>query len=979
MRAGHPTGLRAKLLLLIALATIPGMVALVSMAVSEFHTRREQLLDSAVHMANSIAYAEGQEIDDAGMATQRLAQSLAGHALGSETCTRLVAAFLRGSTGYLNAGFIDRNGKLACSGVPPPGPVNLGDRVYFRGALASGRLAVGDYQVGRVTGMPTLNLGYPVRGAAGSFAGVAYVAMSLNRLNLLARDPALSGRAFVGLADPHGRLLARYPNPDRYIGSTVPLHRIRKARAIDGNLSVVKLRDRHGREWLYAHVPVRVSGLHGTLVAVVGLPVAQVYGPIRRRLEWSAFGAAAACLALFVLAWLGAERLVIRPLEELSRVAGMLGGGSLDQRVGWRRADEIGALGRSFDRMAAGLARRQQQVERANRALRTLSAGNRTLAREVDERSLLRAMCEIPVTESGYLAACIGFLGEQDGVELAACSAAGADLATRLPALVLRPGQGPDATDVIRRAMRGGRPLLLRGEELEVVGTEWSAGLAAEGIVSALLLPLRVQRKVTGALMVFAARTDAFDAGDLELLEELAMDTGYGVTELRLRRRHLELRRDLRRLSASDPVTGLASRPRFLRRFGQWERRYGPTGGRLVVAILRLHRFDSINLAFGPATGDRVLRELGERLWQMQPRPLLVGRWGGAEIALMNELRPAGGPGEIAGAVHELADRSLHVGEIDIQLDSSIGLAVYPDHGTDIEILLARARAAADQAAAGMARYQVHRGKPEHEASQRLEILAALRAAIDDRQLQLHYQPKVDLGTGRVCGAEALLRWRHPEWGNVPPDQFIPLTEQTRLIQPVTAFGLHQARKDHVQLAAWGFKVPIAVNLSARVLHQEELLREVAGLLAGPRQETPWLQLELTETAVMEDPMRNQQLLEALTDLGVPIHLDDFGTGHSSLAYLQQLPVRAIKIDQSFIGDIDRNDRNAALVRATIEVAHTLELVVVAEGVESEEALHLLRELGCDLAQGYFIARPMPLADLREWLKRRDGRLAWLA
>lgn len=970
-------GLRAKLFALIVLAVVPGAVALVSMAVSDFHARREQLLDSAVHMANSVAYAEGQEIADAGMATRRLARDLGGRTLDSDTCTRRVAAFLRGSTGYLNAGFIDRNGELACSGVPPPGPINVRDRVYFRGALNSGRLVVGDYQVGRVTGMPTLNLGYPVRGAHGSFTGVAYVAMGLNRLNLLARDPALSGRAFVGLVDPHGRLLARYPNPDRYVGSTVPLQKIRVAHPVEGNPSVVELRDRTGHEWLYAHAPVRASGLHGALAAVVGLPVAQVYAPIRRRLEWSAFGAAAACLALFVLAWLGAERLVIRPLAELSRVAGMLGRGSLDQRVGWRRADELGELGRSFDRMAAGLARRQHEVEQANRALRTLSAGNRTLARAVDERSFLRAMCEIPVSESGYLAACVGFMDDAGGVDLAACSAADADLARRLPALALRPGRGPDATDVIRRAMRGGWPLLLRGAELREAGADWSAGLAATGITSVLVLPLRVQRKVAGAVMVFATGADAFDAGDLEVLEELAMDTGYGVTELRLRRRHLELRRELRRLSAYDPVTGLASRSLFVRRFGQWVRRRGRSGARLAVVAIRVRRLGSVNLAFGSDTGDRLLRELGERLAGAEPRPVLAGRWGGAEVVLMSELAPEQSPADLAAALAERTDQPLQAPTLDIRLETMLGMAVYPDHGTEVETLLVRARAAADQARASAARYRIHHGEPEHEASRRLELLSALMSALENGELELHYQPKIDLRSGRVCGAEALLRWHHPEWGRVPPDRFIPLTEQTRLIQPLTAFGLHQASRDHKRLAEAGHAMPVSVNLSPRVLQQEEMiLEEVARVIAAHGAAEPWLELELTETAVMRDRLHNLGMLERLVATGTPIHLDDFGTGYSSLAYLQQLPVCTIKVDKSFVGDMDRNARNAALVRAAVEVAHTLGLQVVAEGVESAEVLRLLRGMGCDAAQGYYIAQPMSIEALLAWTHEREGRFA---
>jgi len=979
MSGTHAQGLRKKLVLLLALAIVPGMAALVTMAASEYHARREEMLRGTTHMVGQVASAEGRALGQAGHRVRALADSLRFSRAGHADCAPF-RHFLERNADYLNAGYIRRDGTLACSSLPPPvGITELGDRRYFRNAIAHNSLAVGTYQVGRVTNAPSLNMGYPVHAASGKIVGVAYVAISLDQLSLLTRDPSLHGDAFVALVGSGGHLLARYPNPRSYVGGRAPLKAILSAGHVSGYHGLVRLTDRHGRAWLYAHAPVHVAGLRDSLTALVGLPSRQVYAPIEHRLIESSAGGAAVALLVFGLVWLGEERSVLRPIHELSRAAARLGTGDLRQRVDWRRRDEIGELGAAFDRMAENLEVRQRQIERTNRALRALSASNRALVRAAREDSFLRTMCEIPVHNGRYLAAWIGLAGDDGSIRIKAHHSSDPRLDERAGGLTLRWDESPEGHGSAGAAIRTGRPVILREVDSNPDLDPWRDMLAEAGVHSILSLPLRVQERVGGVLLIHTRQADAFGEDEIAVLEEMAMDIGYALTQMRLRRRHLEVRRELRRLSATDPVTGLASRPRFLRRFGRWERRRGPAGRRLAVAILRLHRFDSVNLAFGPATGDRVLRELGERLWRMRPAPVLVGRWGGAEIALMRELDATRGPGELAAAVHELADQPLRAGEIDVQLDSSIGLAVYPDHGTDIETLLVRARAAADQAAAGVARYQVHRGEPEHEAGRRLEVLAALMSAIDERQLQLHYQPKVDLETGQICGAEALLRWHHPQWGNVPPDQFIPLTEQTRLIQPVTAFGLHQARKDHMRLAAHGFGVPIAVNLSARVLHQEGLLGEVAGLLAGSGQRHPWLELELTETAVMQDRLRNLRMLEQLTDLGVPIHLDDFGTGYSSMAYLQQLPVSAIKIDKSFVGDIGRNERNAALVRATIEVAHSLGLAVVAEGVESEEALDLLRELGCDMAQGYFIARPMPLADLVEWLEHRDGRLASLA
>jgi EAL domain-containing protein (putative c-di-GMP-specific phosphodiesterase class I) len=244
--------------------------------------------------------------------------------------------------------------------------------------------------------------------------------------------------------------------------------------------------------------------------------------------------------------------------------------------------------------------------------------------------------------------------------------------------------------------------------------------------------------------------------------------------------------------------------------------------------------------------------------------------------------------------------------------------------------------------------------------------MSELRYAIEHNELSLYFQPRVAMRTGRVTGVEALVRWRHPQRGLIAPDEFIPLAEHSGLIKPLTQWVLAAARDQALRWRDAGHRLTVAVNLSARTLHDPTLPPFVQSLLTdGPR---PWLELEITESTIMADPAGALDVLTQLHDLNIPIAIDDFGTGYSSLAYLQKLPVTAIKIDKSFVKDMATNDGDIVIVRSTIDLAHNLGLVVVAEGVESADTWTRLGDLGCDLVQGYHLCRPLPAADLTAWL-----------
>jgi EAL domain-containing protein (putative c-di-GMP-specific phosphodiesterase class I) len=305
---------------------------------------------------------------------------------------------------------------------------------------------------------------------------------------------------------------------------------------------------------------------------------------------------------------------------------------------------------------------------------------------------------------------------------------------------------------------------------------------------------------------------------------------------------------------------------------------------------------------------------------------------------------------------------------MELAVGASVGVALFPLHGDDPEALMRRAEIAMYVAKTSRSTFEVYSTEQEHYTKDRLALFADLRKAIEAGDLSLHYQPKVALPAGEVVGVEALARWHHPERGSVPPDVFVPLAEHTGLVRRLTTSVLDMALAQCRVWADHGLDLPVAVNLSVRDLLDPGLPVQVMELLDRYDLGPDSLQLEITESSMMDQPARALDVLNALADLGLELAIDDFGTGYSSLAYLQRLPVRQLKIDRSFVTGMSDNENDAAIVRSTIDLGHSLALTVVAEGVEDAGSIDLLSGAGCDLAQGYHVARPMPGDEIEAWL-----------
>jgi diguanylate cyclase (GGDEF)-like protein len=427
------------------------------------------------------------------------------------------------------------------------------------------------------------------------------------------------------------------------------------------------------------------------------------------------------------------------------------------------------------------------------------------------------------------------------------------------------------------------------------------------------------------------------------------------------------------RLALHDALTGLPNRVLFRTRTQQAIAGAGRNGSRVAVMLLDLDRFKEINDTLGHHYGDEVLRQVGERLSGLLDEDDTVARLGGDEFAILLRAveTPAAGVA-VAATVRRAIAEHFDVAGVRLELGASVGIASFPEHGQDVDVLMQRADVAMYQAKEG--RTGVERYVPELDGNsvQRLALAGDLRTALEREEFVLHYQPKVDLRTNAVSGAEVLLRWAHPVHGWLPPDEFIPLAEHTGLIVPLTNYVLDHALRQMGTWRAQGLDIGVAVNLSARTLIERELPDHIEAMCHRWAVPTNRLVLEITESMVVADPARALPILARLHELGVEISVDDFGTGFSSMDYLKRLPVKEVKIDRSFVTTMATDARDAAIVRCTIDLARSLGLRVVAEGVESPDVRARLTTMGCDQAQGYSYSRALPQADFAAWLTARE-------
>jgi len=433
-----------------------------------------------------------------------------------------------------------------------------------------------------------------------------------------------------------------------------------------------------------------------------------------------------------------------------------------------------------------------------------------------------------------------------------------------------------------------------------------------------------------------------------------------------------QVEQGLRRLAHFDLLTGLPNRSHMEECFGRLAENGRNGNGGLALLVLGVRRLHDVNFALGRRHGDALLRAVAARLRRAVAEPAEVARLEGDHFGAL--LAGAGSRAvaeRAAAALREAVSGVERIEGVTVDLAARVGIALCPEHGADFPSLLRNAEVALHLARQSDSGQAVYDPAADGFTPRRLALMADLLPAIEQHQFVLHFQPIVELATGAVVEFEALIRWKHPVHGMIPPDEFISLAEHTGAIRPLTLWVARAALEACRELRRTGVSPTVAVNISARNLGDDAFVEQVERLLAETEARPGWLDLELTESMLMQDPDRARDALDRLGRLGLRLSIDDFGTGYSSLGYLRKLPVHALKIDRSFmgVGGPTPGRRDSVIIRAVVDVGHAMGLQVVAEGVETEDGIEALTRLGCDRAQGYHIARPMPLEQARCWLR----------
>ena len=393
-----------------------------------------------------------------------------------------------------------------------------------------------------------------------------------------------------------------------------------------------------------------------------------------------------------------------------------------------------------------------------------------------------------------------------------------------------------------------------------------------------------------------------------------------------------------------------------------------------ALLMLDLDRFKEVNDTLGHPVGDQLLIEVGVRLAGLLRETDTIARFGGDEFAILLPTAHETHASKVAVKIAAALAAPFNLGKQQLYTSASIGIASFPQHGHDASTLIQHADIAMYVAKKGTAGWALYDSVQDRHSVGRLGLMAELRNAVNKNNLEIHYQPKRDIITNEIHSAEALLRWNHPEHGFIPPEEIVALAEQTGFIHELSAWVLENAVQQAGKWMEKGIQLNIAVNLSAHNLQDENIVKHVRELLAKTGFPPKQLTLEITENAMMADPEHAVTLLGHLSAMGIRIAVDDFGTGFSSLGYLKRLPVNELKIDKSFVSDMVRNDNDAVIVRSTIDLAHNLGLKVVAEGVEDNDTMDLLKILLCDTVQGYLISKPIPAKDFEAWLKSQNSQ-----
>ena len=611
------------------------------------------------------------------------------------------------------------------------------------------------------------------------------------------------------------------------------------------------------------------------------------------------------------------------------------------------------------------------RIARLNRIYRVLSGINTTIVRVREEDELFREACRIAVEYGGFIFAWIGKL-DADSQQVTPVAQAGRDDGY-LAKINLTSRENTDGScPLVSQALIDAKPVICN----DIASDERIAALRSEALTrgyrSVVVLPLMLEGKPVGVFVLYAPESGVFDDEEMRLLIEMAGDISFAMD-------NLKKEEQLNYLAYYDVITGLPNRMLFYDRLDQHLHDV-QSGETLAVLAIDLERFRIINETFGRYAGDALLKQVAERLTDTGVGIDHLARISADcfGMVLSNIREEADVVRFFENQVATALSKPFKLEGQELRISARAGIAIFPDDGKDADALFRNAEAALKKTKLSGDKYLFYTPDFNARVAEKLTLENKLRRALEQGQLVLHYQPKVDLKSNQIVGLEALMRWNDPDVGLVPPVKFIPILEETGMIIEAGAWALAQAMADYRAWQAKGLAPPcVAVNVSQVQLQREDFVSTIKRVLSDAGGVPGGLEIEITESLIMQDIEANIRKLHAIREMGVEVVIDDFGTGYSSLSYIAKLPINALKIDRAFIINMTSNADDRSIVSSVVSLAHTLHLRVVAEGVETDEQAKLLRLLSCDEIQGFLFSPGVPAVQIEEFLRNKKS-LEWL-
>ncbi|HUH87129.1 MAG TPA: EAL domain-containing protein [Pusillimonas sp.] len=950
--------------LVICVAVIPSFAGLIFYVYQQRDYLTEYSTESAERFVQLAAHDESWLFSSTRAMFQTISHMPLVRAGDWGQCHVFMRNLLSEQIGYHDIGLMSPSGRSMCSGLRSPETLQetgFFDRDYFQRALHEPGMVVSQYHVGRISGKPVILVAQALRSPDGQPWAVLYASMDITAMVRARHALQHTDQSSITILDRNGVVLNSVPpRPDITTGQALSDVALLELLQSNQKKSAV-LKRRDGSEWLVSHASTGTDADPRALTVVYQHPTDTALENIYRTLWISGTLALLLALLTLVLGWVGIQTIVGRNVRYLSTAAKRLSEGKFSTRVAHMvSGQEFTDIARQLDHMAQAIGRQESQWERSLQRQQGQNKILQMIARNRPLDDTLNALAHVTQNQiEGGLVSII--LLATDGVHIQSCIAPSLPdhYVEAIKQMVCDPTVGtcgraiannqlvvtPDiAADPSWEPIRD----IALGNDLYAC---WS-----HPIVTA-------DEKVVGALAVYYRKPGTPGIEELQL-SKMATEVASMAIE---HNRHYEA---LRYQSRHDVLTGLYKREVFAERIEAAIEAAASGNQQLYVLSLTLHGFKELNSTLGHRYGDDLLRTVATRLSSLMGSAGEIGRSSDDEFTFLFAEDALSSP--IQDIVQEILNevrRPISLDGTEIQISASIGIAVYPTSSTEVEGLMRHADSAMHRAEREGSGFAVYDATRHERTPNRLLLLSDLRHALDSGQLFLHYQPQISLRRRRTVGFEALLRWRHPEKGLIPPGHFMPVAEFSDVIHPLTLWVLDQALG---QCRLWhnkGHPTSVSVNVSSRNLLNPDFPTQIQTLLTRHNLPAHYLEVEITESAFMVDASRSMNVLHRIRANGVRIAIDDFGTGHSSLSYLHKLPVDNLKIDQSFIRELDSNKESQTIVDSIIGLAHNLKVSVTAEGVEDQQSLIRLLQLGCDFAQGYLISRPIPAADAGSWLE----------